>query len=101
MTHYSYLATAAFIEGIFAGIFVRTGIDATPIGIAEQVISILEPLVSESWTLQIEIIKMSVTIVGFALWIPIVIGIFMVGWQRGLIVFIGIFVSMMLLIGYY
>ena len=98
--HYSYLISAAIIEGIFVGFYIRTGIDGAPINIARQIISVFEPNVSESWSTQLEIIKFSVEALGYILWIPIIIGIIIVGWKKGLIVFIGTFVSIVLLVGY-
>jgi len=98
--HYSYLVSATIIEGIFVGFYIRTGVDATPINIARQIIAILEPMISESWSMQVEMIKLVVEVFGYILWIPIIIGIIIVGWKKGLVVFIGIFVSVVLLVGY-
>lgn len=98
--HYSYLVSSAIIEGIFVGFYIKTGIDASPINIVRQIIAILEPMTSENWSMQIEQIKFIVESFGYILWIPIIIGIVLVGWKKGLIVFIGTFVSIVLLIGY-
>ena len=98
--HYSYLVLAAIMEGIFVGFYIRTGIDATPINITRQIIAIFEPMISENWSLQVEMIKLVVEVFGYILWVPIIVGIIMVGWKKGLSVFIGIFVSVVLLVGY-
>ena len=96
--HYSYLVSSALIQGIFTGFYIKTGIDAAPISIAKQIIEMLEPMVSDVWSFQIEMIKYTVEIMGFILLIPIVIGIIMVGWKKGLIVFFGVFISMIVLV---
>ncbi len=98
--HYSYLVSSSIIEGIFVGFYIRTGVDASPINIARQIIAILEPMISESWSMQIEMIKFMVEIFSYILWLPIIVGIILVGWKKGLIVFVGIFVSVMLYVGY-
>ncbi len=96
--HYSYLITSAIIQGIFTGLYIKTGIDANPISVGKQVIEILEPIVSESWIFQVEMIKFSIDILGWMLLIPIGIGIIKVGWKEGLAVFFGIFITMILLV---
>lgn len=97
---YSFIISSAIIEGVFLGIFIRTEMDVSPIGIAKLVIETLEPLIPESWESQIEIIKFIVDVAGFILLIPIILVIFVVGWKKGLVVFLGVFVSLVLFVGY-
>jgi len=96
--HYSYLITSALIQGIFTGFYIKTGIDASPIGVGKQVIQVIEPMVSENWVSQVEMIKFSIDVMGWLLLIPIGIGIIKVGWKNGLVVFFGIFIAMILLV---
>ena len=96
--HYSYLISSAFIQGIFTGFYIKTGINADPISVGKQVIEILAPMVSERWTFQVDVIRFSIDLLGWILLIPIGIGIIMVGWKKGLVAFFGIFIVMILLV---
>lgn len=97
MSHYSYLITSAIIQGIFVSFFIKTGIDASPSGILQQIIDVFEPLIPEQFEKQVDLIRFLV----FAIfWIPIIVGIFKVGLMRGVIVFLGVFIVTVLLINY-
>jgi hypothetical protein len=41
---YGAIAISAFIDGIFSGYYLKTGVDASPSGVGVQIINILEPL---------------------------------------------------------
>jgi len=100
--HYSYLITAAITEAVFIGFFIKTGIDASPISLAKKIIEILEPLNSNNnIMIQTGFIKFMLDILSFVLFIPIIIGIIKVGWKKGLAIFFGIFISVILLIMYH
>ncbi|MBI1828716.1 MAG: hypothetical protein HY222_01655 [Thaumarchaeota archaeon] len=44
MSIYGAIAISAFIDGIFSGYYLKTGVDASPSGLGVQIITILEPL---------------------------------------------------------
>ncbi|MGI0021862.1 MAG: hypothetical protein ACRD9Q_03275 [Nitrososphaeraceae archaeon] len=44
MSIYTIIAGSAFIDGIFLGYYLKTGVDASPSGVGIQIINILEPL---------------------------------------------------------
>jgi len=98
--HYSYLVSFAFYEAIFVGFYLKTGIDASPLGITKQIIAILEPQTPENMTMQVEMIKFAVDLFSFILLIPIAVGIYKVGWKKGLAVFGSIFVIVILIVVY-
>lgn len=92
--HYKNLGISAFLEGLFLAIQSKTGQDVSPSGIGLLILDAFEPLITPEIRPQIEFYKILIIIIPFAFtaW-----GIAVVGWKKGLIIFIPILIGSYLL----